>query len=44
MPGDINLKVGLDAMKNWGEIFGLSCNNVTNDRRLHLLEFASYSQ
>ena len=40
----MNAKVGLDTMKDWGEIYGPSCNSATNDRGLCLLEFASYNQ
>ena len=41
--GDWNAKVGKDALKDWKEFCGPSCNDVTNERGLRLLEFASYN-
>ena len=41
--GDWNAKVGKDAQKDWKQFCGPSCNEVTNERGLRLLEFASYN-
>ena len=41
--GDWNAKVGTDAQKDWNKFCGSSCNPVTNERGLRLLEFASYN-
>ncbi|XP_068241158.1 craniofacial development protein 2-like [Palaemon carinicauda] len=41
--GDWNAKVGKDALKDWKEFCGPSCNDVSNERELRLLEFASYN-
>ena len=41
--GDWNAKVGGDALKDWSRFCGPSCNAVTNERGLRLLEFASYN-
>ncbi|XP_068224983.1 craniofacial development protein 2-like [Palaemon carinicauda] len=41
--GDWNAKVGKDALKDWKEFCGPSCNDVSNERGLRLLEFASYN-
>ncbi|XP_068248003.1 craniofacial development protein 2-like [Palaemon carinicauda] len=41
--GDWNAKVGKDALKGWKEFCGPSCNDVSNERGLRLLEFASYN-
>ena len=41
--GDWNAKVGRDALDDWGNHCGPSCNPTTNDRKLRLLEFASYN-
>ena len=41
--GDWNAKVGEDAQKDWKDICGGSCNSITNDRGLRLLEFARYN-
>ena len=41
--GDWNAKVGKDALKDWKQFCGSSCNEVTNERGLRLLEFASYN-
>ncbi|XP_072033407.1 craniofacial development protein 2-like [Amphiura filiformis] len=37
--GNWNAKVGEDALKDWKEFCGPSCNTVTNKRGLRLLEF-----
>ena len=41
--GDWNAKVGMDALKDWKNYCGPSCNESTNERGLRLLEFASYN-
>ncbi|XP_068203759.1 craniofacial development protein 2-like [Palaemon carinicauda] len=41
--GDWNAKVGKDALKDWKKFCGPSCNDVSNERELRLLEFASYN-
>jgi len=41
--GDWNAKVGGDALKDWSKFCGPSCNAITNERGLRLLEFASYN-
>ena len=41
--GDWNAKVGADALGDWGNHMGPSCNRLTNERGLRLLEFASYN-
>ena len=41
--GDWNAKVGVDALKDWKHFCGPSCNAVTNERGLRLLEFASFN-
>ncbi len=41
--GDWNAKVGSDVLENWKNVCGPSCNAITNERGLHLLEFASYN-
>ncbi|KAK3871096.1 hypothetical protein Pcinc_023742 [Petrolisthes cinctipes] len=41
--GDWNAKVGRDALEDWDEFIGPSCNDTTNERGLRLLEFASYN-
>ena len=40
---DWNAKVGRDACGNWQDICGPFCDDDTNERRLRLLEFASFS-
>ena len=40
--GKWNAKVGEDAQEDWGEVCGPFCNTKTNDRRLKLLDFATY--
>ena len=39
--GDWNAKVGVDAVEDWADYCSPSSNDITNDRGLHLLEFAS---
>ena len=39
--GDWNAKVGVDTQQHWQGIYGPSCNSLTNDRGLRLLEFAA---
>ena len=41
--GDWNAKVGKDACGNWQGICGPFCNDVTNERGLRLLEFATFN-
>ena len=41
--GDWNAKVGEDAQEDWGEVRGPFCNPETKDRRLKLLNFATYN-
>ncbi|XP_068206279.1 craniofacial development protein 2-like [Palaemon carinicauda] len=41
--GDWNAKVDKDALKDWKEFCGPSCNDMSNERGLRLLEFASYN-
>lgn len=41
--GDWNAKVGKDAIKDWADHCGPSCNERTNERGRRLLEFASYN-
>ena len=41
--GDWNAKIGVDVWTNWADICGRSCNELTNDRGLRLLEFARYN-
>ena len=41
--GDWNAKVGGDACGNWQGICGPFCNDDTNERRLGLLEFATFN-
>ena len=41
--GDWNAKIGEDACTNWADTCGHSCNDLTNDRGLRLLEFARYN-
>ena len=41
--GDWNAKVGADALKDWKNYCGPSCNDSTNERELRMLEFASYN-
>ena len=30
--GYMNAKIGKDAHANWGSIYGIFCNSVTNER------------
>ena len=39
--GDWNAKAGEDATSIWNIIFGTSCNPMTNERGLRLIEFDS---
>ena len=41
--GDWNAKVGRGACGNWQGICGPFCNDDTNERRLGLLEFATFN-
>ena len=41
--GDWNAKVGRDACGHWQGICGSFCNDDTNERRLRLLEFATFN-
>ena len=41
--GDWNAKVGVNAVEDWADYCGPSSNDVTNDRSLRLLEFASFN-
>ena len=41
--GDWNAKVGKDSCGNWQGICGPFCNDDTNERRLRLLEFATFN-
>ena len=41
--GDWNAKVGKDACGNWQGICEPFCNYDTNERRLRLLEFATFN-
>lgn len=41
--GDWNAKVGCDALRDFINFCGPSCNANTNERGLQLLEFASYN-
>ena len=41
--GDWNAKVGRDACRNWQDICGPFFNDDTNERRLRLLEFATFN-
>ena len=41
--GDLNAKVGRDACGNWQGICGPFCSDVTNERGLRLLEFATFN-
>ena len=41
--GDWNAKVGRDAYGNWQDICGPFCNDDTNERRLRLLEYATFN-
>ena len=41
--GDWNAKVGVDAVEDWADYFGPSSNDVTNNRGIRLLEFASFN-
>ena len=41
--GDWNAKVGVDALKDWKNHCGPSCNATSNERGIRLLEFASYN-
>ena len=41
--GDWNAKAGEDAPEDWREVCGPFCNPETNDRRLKLLDFATYN-
>ena len=41
--GDWNAKVGIDACGNRQDICGPFCNDDTNERRLRLLEFATFN-
>ena len=41
--GDWNANVGRDACGNWHGICGPFCNDVTNERGLRLLEFATFN-
>ena len=38
--GDWDVKVGEDATTIWNGICGTSCNPMTNDKELRLIEFA----
>ena len=40
---DWNAKVGKDACENWQGICGPFCNDDTKERRLRLLEFATFN-
>ena len=42
--GDWNAKVGRGACGNWQGICGPFCNDDTNERRLGLLEFATFNE
>ena len=39
--GDWNVQLGADALKDWKNYCGPSCNATSNERGLRLLEFAS---
>ena len=41
--GDWNANVCRDACRNWQGICGPFCNNDTNERRLRVLEFATFN-
>ena len=41
--GDWNTKVGANAQDDWKDYCGPVCNNTTNEKGLHLLEFDSYN-
>jgi len=41
--GGWDAKVGTDGLKNWSTLCGLSCNAITNERGLRLLDLASYN-
>ena len=41
--GDWNAKVGADALEDWSNFCGPSCNEKTNGRGLRLLEFSNYN-
>ena len=41
--GDWNARIGKDSYNDWKKQQGIYCNELTNDRGLRLLEFASYN-
>ena len=41
--GDWNAKVGQNALKDWVDHCGPSCNELTNEKKETVLEFASYN-
>ena len=42
--GDWNAKIGKDTARDWKGVCGQYCNELTNDRGLKLLEFATYNK